>query len=71
MTEPGMNERVVELESRLAFQEQTLGELNQVIVDQQVELDRLTRKVLQLQQSMQVMQDSAEQDQGHEPPPHY
>ncbi|MFZ5659758.1 MAG: SlyX family protein [Pseudomonadota bacterium] len=36
-----MEERLVELETRVAFQENTLQELNDVVVRQQQEIDQL------------------------------
>lgn len=40
-----MNERLVELEVRVAFQEQTLQELNRVVIRQQQQIDRLMQEL--------------------------
>ena len=38
-----MNERLTELEVRVAFQEKTIQDLNEVVTDQQRQIDRLTQ----------------------------
>ncbi|GEM_PF-6851771 len=40
-----MEARIIELESRLAFQENTIEELNGVLADQQSQLETLAREV--------------------------
>lgn len=40
-----MEERLIELETRLAFQEKTLEELNEVVVHQQQQIDRLEEEL--------------------------
>ena len=45
MDGPDLNDRIVELESRLAFQDDTIEKLNEVIVEQQKQLDRLENDV--------------------------
>jgi len=58
-----LTSRVVELESRLAFQDHTVEELNGVVIEQQNQLDRLeselalTRK--QLEELMLELGDGA------------
>ena len=39
------DERIIDLESKLAFQDQTINELNDVITDQQVQLDQLREEI--------------------------
>lgn len=64
-------ERVTELESRLAFSEDQIDQLDQTIYQQQVQIDQLTRLVEKMRQAFQ----QADMGQGHEiintPPPHY
>lgn len=40
-----------ELEERLAFQERALDQLNRVVAEQQLELDRLVRDVAELRKT--------------------
>ncbi len=67
-----MEERLIELESKLSFQEDGLQQLSDVLVKQQNRLDALSRLVGQLQEQLQ---DLAETQRGHggesEKPPHY
>lgn len=43
-----MEERLIELETRLAFQENTMEELNEVVTRQQQQLDRLEEQLTRL-----------------------
>lgn len=43
-----MEQRIIELETRLAFQEIALEELNEALVSQQAQLDRLEKECLRL-----------------------
>ena len=40
-----MEDRIVELETKLVFQDQTINELNEVITDQQNQLDILREEI--------------------------
>jgi uncharacterized coiled-coil protein SlyX len=67
-----MNERTAELETRLAFQERTLQELNEVVVRQQGEIDRLIRELETLKTQMRSMAPYPVAGRDEEtPPPHY
>lgn len=63
--------RVTELESRLAFQDDTIQSLNDVLVAQQRALDRLQQQMaamLKRQEELGSQFDTFEEDA---PPPHY
>ena len=72
--EPSIESRLDELESRLAFQEDHIESLNEVIARQDLELRRLELKIKSLGDQLS---DLAESDampgasSGHEVPPHY
>lgn len=67
-----MDERLVDLEARLAFQERTLQELNDVVVRQQRDIDRLTKELETLRTQMRSVMPSLVAPQSEEtPPPHY
>jgi len=63
---------VIELEQKIMFQQQTLDELNHVVLRQQTEIDRLGNELKALRS---LLQQSIEQGIGedlpHEKPPHY
>lgn len=67
-----MNERLVDLEARLAFQERALQELNDVVVHQQRDIDRLTKEVEVLRTQVRNVMPALVAPQSEEtPPPHY
>ena len=67
-----LEDRLVELETKLAFQEDTLQELNNVIVGQQRLIDELAEKVRQLEARLKDLQPSlVATPQEETPPPHY
>ena len=58
-------ERLVRIETQLAFQEQTIKDLNDVLYAQQQEIDRLGKRIEELLESLPVMEPA------NEKPPHY
>ncbi len=67
-----MEARITELETRLAFQDDTLNQLNDVIVRQQWQIDRLQAQMLQLQDRLKSLIPSDVAPASEEtPPPHY
>lgn len=69
---PLVEERLIELESRVAFQDDLLHQLNEVVSRQSVELDSLILQVRRLQEQLQGMEPAHIKTQAEEtPPPHY
>ncbi|WP_455208591.1 SlyX family protein [Kaarinaea lacus] len=67
-----IEERLTELESRVAFQDDIVQTLNDVVVRQQHDIDRLTKELQMLKQQLQTLTPSLIADQSEEtPPPHY
>ena len=67
-----MQDRVTELESRVAFQEQLIDQLNDVVANQDRLLVELTRTVSIINQKISDAQISLGQGIADEaPPPHY
>lgn len=67
-----LEERLTEIESRVAFQDDTIQQLNDVIVRQQQDIEKLTEELQLLKQQMQALAPSLVVDQAQEtPPPHY
>lgn len=68
----GVDERITELESRVAFQEQMIDQLNDVVAKQDKALIDLTSLVRVLNQKVNQAQSSAgEIEEDEAPPPHY
>jgi SlyX protein len=67
---PDLNERLDALETRIAYQDQTIEELNTTITEQWRQIDLLTRKLDVLEE--QVRSGVFIADPATErPPPHY
>jgi SlyX protein len=67
-----MDERLVDLEARLAFQERALQELNDVVVRQQQDIGRLTKELEALRTQVRSVMPALVAPQSEEtPPPHY
>lgn len=65
-------ERIAELESRVAFQEDAIDKLSDVIARQDIELVQLKELVLSLHKQIKLMDLSNPTSNGEEPPPpHY
>jgi len=67
------DDRIRELESKLAFQEHTLAELNQVVYEQQRRIARLEDACRELGGELKALTEKvgAEDSPGEEKPPHY
>ena len=66
------SERLIDLETRIAFQEHTLGELSQLIHEQRLELDALRRTLERFSSDLRNLRDAFVADPATEPPPpHY
>ncbi len=67
-----MDARVTELETRLAFQEQTLGELNDALSAMRLELGAQTGLLRRVMDDLQQARSVQFPDPAQEPPPpHY
>lgn len=65
------DETLVDLQTRLAFQDQAITELNDVIADQQQQLDQLREQLRMLNDKLIMLEESVETEQDNEKPPHY
>lgn len=67
-----MEDKLVELETRLAFQDQEIQTLNEVIIRQQEQIDQLADQMKILKDKVQDMKPSLVIPESEEtPPPHY
>jgi SlyX protein len=65
-----LSERVDALESRLAFQDDTIETLNRTVTEQWTKIDALTRQLLVLRERLQEAENQMPRP-ANEPPPHY
>lgn len=68
-----MNEdRIIEIETKVAYQEHAISELSDVIYRQQQQIDKLERLCNSLTDRLQDVAESTSTDKGgYEKPPHY
>lgn len=69
-----MQDELIELQTKLAFQEQTLAELNNALVSQQQQIDRLQIQIKMYEDRLSEVEESAPLSTGQgqdEKPPHY
>ena len=67
---PSLEERVDELEIRLAHQDRLIEELNEVITRQQDRMDRLVRDLRRITEALHGISGPTEGGEDA-PPPHY
>ena len=63
--------RIMELESRLAFQDDTIQALNDVLVEQQRVVERLQLQMSALLKRYEEMVGQYQSAEEEAPPPHY
>jgi len=68
---PDIDQRLTELEIKASFTEDLLDQLDQIIVRQQQQIDRLLRQLAQLQAPSTDSAGSVATNPRDELPPHY
>lgn len=67
-----MEQRVVELETRLAFQEHAMGELSDALAEVRIESARLAERLRHALEDLKLSRGDLMADPASEPPPpHY
>lgn len=67
-----MEERLIEMETKLAFQDNTIEELSDVVYKQQLQIDQLKKELTGVQEKLRVIEPSLTGANDEEPlPPHY
>ncbi len=67
------NDRLIDIETKIAFQEQTIKELNDVVYEQQNQIDKLSATCDALVKRIMEMADTGmgSDAPANERPPHY
>ena len=69
---PDSSVRLDELESRLAFQDDLIESMNEVVARQDREIALLTQRLAKLAEKLEdIAAGAPAAADGHEPPPHY
>lgn len=63
--------RIADLEARLAFQDDTIQTLSDVLVEQRRLVDRMHLQLQALARRLEEMQSSIGGEEDEAPPPHY
>ena len=66
-----LSEKIEILETRQAFQEDTIDSLNDVIIKQQKDIEQLALKYNNLQEKLARSSESNISTEVEQPPPHY
>jgi len=67
-----MNNRIIELETKISYQDHIIGELNDVVTNQQRQIDQMEKAVEQLRQHLkQGASTGIARPEEETPPPHY
>jgi len=67
-----MKDRLIELETKISYQDHIIGELNEVVTRQQSQIDRLEKEMKQLRQHLEQSSSTGLARPDEEvPPPHY
>lgn len=66
-----MEARLIEIEIKLSYAEDTLEDLNRTVFRQQEQIDQLRQLVIRLANRLQDMAPLERHEPGEERPPHY
>jgi SlyX protein len=67
-----MNETIMDLQTRLAFQEESLEAINLTVVRQQSEIDMMQREIIRLKEMIDdIREANSSESNTDEVPPHY
>jgi len=67
-----VKDEIIDLQTKLSFQDSLLEELNQVVIDQQQQISRLELALDSMKVQINTMQTGTQEPgQQHEIPPHY
>lgn len=69
-----LEDRIIELETRLAYMEASQEDLNTIIIGQQKALDQQQESLKKLREKMLALEENlpgGDEMPAHDPPPHY
>ena len=67
-----LENRIIELETKISYQDHTVQELNEVVTEQQRQIDQLEKNVNKLSEHLKAQNPSdLARPEEEAPPPHY
>jgi SlyX protein len=66
-----VNARIEQLETRIAYQDRTIEELNKSVTEQWTQIEALGKQVERMVARLQDVEDNASPRAAEPPPPHY
>lgn len=67
-----MEKRLIELETKISYQDHIIGELNEVVIRQQNQIDQLAKEINKMREHLKQDSSSGLARPDEEvPPPHY
>lgn len=66
-----LEKRVIELESLISFQDNTIEQLNEVIYNQQLQIDNILEKISSIEGMVKNQSSGEKRTLEEERPPHY
>jgi SlyX protein len=64
--------RIIELETKVSYQDHTIQELNEVVIQQQQQIDQLEKNVNKILEHLKALNPSdLARPEEEAPPPHY
>ena len=71
MTDNLINSKITSLETKIAYQEHTIQELNDVVYRQQLQIDKVEIMCKHLMDRIQTLSEAGGGEPNNERPPHY
>ncbi len=66
-----IEQRLIELETKIAYQDKIIEDLSEVIYKQQQQVSALEKSIVHLKNQLDSLQTGDNEIRGHEKPPHY
>ena len=66
-----IEQRLIELETKIAYQDKTVEDLSDVIYKQQQQINGLEKSLVHFKNQLDSLQTGDSEIRGHEKPPHY
>jgi len=71
MPENKLEQRVINLEEKLAHEHFCVKQLNEVVVELRIQLELLEKTIKTQNEKIATLQQNSAEDMPHEKPPHY